>query len=60
MRVMPHFISGFWVLSETVEFHYKRDDFYNSSAEGYSVDGEGLNLSDREQKWCELKSTFKF
>ena len=30
-----------------------------ASAEGYSVDGVGLNLSDKDQKWLGLKDTFK-
>lgn len=30
------------------------------SAEGYSVDGVALNLSDKDQKWLVLKDTFKF
>ena len=32
----------------------------NASAEGYSLDGQGLNLSDKDQKWLGLKDTFKF
>lgn len=28
-----------------------------ASAEGYSVDGVALNLSDKDQKWLELKNT---
>ena len=31
-----------------------------ASAEGYSVDGVALNLSDKDQKWLGLKDTFKF
>lgn len=31
-----------------------------ASAEGYSVDGVELNLSDKDQKWLGLKDTFKF
>ena len=31
-----------------------------ASAEGYSVDGVALNLSDKDQKWLGLKYTFKF
>jgi dTDP-4-dehydrorhamnose 3,5-epimerase len=31
-----------------------------ASAEGYSVDGVSLNLSDKDQKWLGLKDTFKF
>jgi dTDP-4-dehydrorhamnose 3,5-epimerase len=32
----------------------------SASAEGYSVDGVSLNLSDKDQKWLGLKDTFKF
>lgn len=32
----------------------------SASAEGYSLDGEKLNLSDKDQKWLGLKDTFKF
>ena len=31
-----------------------------ASAEGYSVDGVALNLSDKDQKWLGLKETFHF
>ncbi len=31
-----------------------------ASAEGYSVDGTPLNLSDKDQKWLRIKGTFKF
>lgn len=31
-----------------------------ASAEGYSLDGAKLNLSDKDQKWLGLKDTFKF
>lgn len=31
-----------------------------ASAEGYSVDGISLNLSDKDQKWLGIKDTFKF
>ena len=31
-----------------------------ASAEGYTVDGTPLNLSDKDQKWLGLKDTFKF
>lgn len=31
-----------------------------ASAEGYSVDGVALNLSDKDQKWLGINSTFKF
>ena len=31
-----------------------------ASAEGYSVDGAALNLSDKDQKWLGIKDTFKF
>lgn len=30
------------------------------SAEGYTVDGTPLNLSDKDQKWLGIKDTFKF
>lgn len=31
-----------------------------ASAEGYTVDGAPLNLSDKDQKWLGIKDTFKF
>ena len=31
-----------------------------ASAEGYTVDGMALNLSDKDQKWLGIKDTFKF
>lgn len=31
-----------------------------ASAEGYTVDGTSLNLSEKDQKWLGLKETFKF
>ena len=31
-----------------------------ASAEGYTVDGIPLNLSDKDQKWLGIKDTFKF
>ena len=31
-----------------------------ASAEGYTVDGVVLNLSDKDQKWLGIKDTFKF
>ena len=31
-----------------------------ASAEGYTVDGVWLNLSDKDQKWLGIKDTFKF
>ena len=31
-----------------------------ASAEGYSVDGVSLNLSDKDQKWLGIKDTFSF
>lgn len=31
-----------------------------ASAEGYSVDGTPLNLSDKDQKWLGIKDTFHF
>ena len=40
----------------------KLEGVYNgtASAEGYTVDGTPLNLSEKDQKWMELKDTFKF
>lgn len=32
----------------------------SASAEGYTVDGTPLNLSDKDQKWLGLKDTFNF
>ncbi len=32
----------------------------NASAEGYTVDGVPLNLSDKDQKWLGIRDTFKF
>lgn len=32
----------------------------NASAEGYTVDGTPLNLSEKDQKWLGIKDTFKF
>jgi dTDP-4-dehydrorhamnose 3,5-epimerase len=29
-------------------------------AEGYTVDGVALNLSEKDQKWLGIKDTFKF
>ncbi len=31
-----------------------------ASAEGYTVDGTPLNLSEKDQKWLGIKDTFKF
>ena len=31
-----------------------------ASAEGNTVDGMALNLSDKDQKWLGIKDTFKF
>ena len=31
-----------------------------TSAEGYSIDGIALNLSDKDQKWLGINDTFKF
>ncbi len=31
-----------------------------ASAEGYSVDGNPLNLSEKDQRWLGMKDTFKF
>lgn len=39
-----------------VEGEYKG----NASAEGYTLEGVKLNLSDKDQKWLGLKETFKF
>lgn len=39
-----------------VEGEYKG----TASAEGYSIDGVELNLSDKAQRWFGLKDTFKF
>lgn len=39
-----------------VEGEYKG----TANAEGYCLDGIGLNLSDKDQKWLGLKETFKF
>lgn len=40
----------------------KLKGIYNGtpSAEGYTVDGVSLNLSEKDQKWLGLKDTFKF
>lgn len=40
----------------------KLKGIYNGtpSAEGYTVDGMSLNLSEKDQKWLGLKDTFKF
>lgn len=40
----------------------KLEGAYNGtpSAEGYTVDGVSLNLSEKDQKWLGLKDTFKF
>lgn len=40
----------------------KLEGDYNgtASAEGYTVDGVPLNLSEKDQKWLGLKETFKF
>ena len=31
-----------------------------ASAEGYSIDGIALKLSDKDQKWLGIRDTFKF
>ena len=31
-----------------------------ASAEGYTVDGVPLNLSEKDQKWLGIKDTFRF
>lgn len=31
-----------------------------ASAEGYELDGAGVNLSEKDQKWLEIKDTFRF
>lgn len=82
------FAHGFLVLSDSVEFCYKCDDFYHpndegglawndpeigivwpeirgvytgsASAEGYTLDGEPLILSEKDQKWRGLQDTFRF
>ena len=40
----------------------KLEGDYNGtpSAEGYTVDGNPLNLSEKDQKWLGIKDTFKF
>lgn len=40
----------------------KLEGVYNGTvgAEGYTVDGKPLNLSEKDQKWLGLKDTFKF
>lgn len=40
----------------------KLDGEYKSTAnaEGYSLDGRTLNLSDKDQKWLGLKDTFMY
>ena len=40
----------------------KLEGTYNgtASAEGYTVDGKPLVLSEKDQKWLGLKDTFKF
>ena len=40
----------------------KLEGVYNgtASAEGYTLDGVPLNLSDKDQKWFGIKDTFKF
>lgn len=40
----------------------KLEGEYNGtpSADGYTVDGAPLNLSDKDQKWLGIKDTFKF
>ena len=42
--------------------HMTRPDKYigKASAEGYTVDGVALNLSDKDQKCLGIKDTFKF
>lgn len=32
----------------------------SASAEGYSLDGAALNLSDKDQKWLGIRDTFRF
>ena len=32
----------------------------NAGAEGYTVDGVPLNLSEKDQKWLGIRDTFKF
>ena len=40
----------------------KLEGVYNgtASAEGYTVDGAALNLSEKDQQWLGIKDTFKF
>ena len=40
----------------------KLESMYNGTAgaEGYTADGTTLNLSEKDQKWMELKDKFKF
>lgn len=40
----------------------KLEGVYNgsASAEGYSVDGVALNISEKDRKWLGIKDTFKF
>lgn len=44
-----------------IEWPLLKGDYQgNASAEGYSVDGINLILSDKDQKWLGLKATFRF
>ncbi len=44
-----------------IEWPYIVGEYKGSaSAEGYSLDGEPLNLSDKDQKWPGIHETFKF
>ena len=64
------FAHGFLVLSDVAKFCYKvigiqwpkLEGTYNgtASAEGYTVDGTPLNLSEKDQKWLGLKDTFRY
>ena len=67
------FAHGFLVLSDVAEFAYKCTDFYHPGDEGGLIwndpdigvewpieEGMQLLISDKDQKWGGLKSTFKF
>lgn len=67
------FAHGFLVLSDVAEFAYKCTDFYHPGDEGGLIwndpdigvewpieEGMQLLISEKDQKWGGLKSTFKF
>ena len=67
------FAHGFLVLSDEAEFAYKCTDFYHPGDEGGLIwndpdigvkwpieEGMQLIISEKDQKWGGLKSTFKF